>query len=125
RASVEAVDGGDDLVFLGAEGVMRIATCQLERRLVGFGAGVTEKGTVGEGRIHQLFRQAQRRLIGEDIGDVPELASLLGQRLHQRRVCMPEHVHGNASGEVDQLSPALIPYSRALAAHRNEGGWSE
>src|SRR5690606_9212180 len=38
---------------------------------------------------------------------------------------MPQHVHGDAAGEVDQFSPALIPYSRTLATHRNEGGWSE
>ena len=38
---------------------------------------------------------------------------------------MPEHVHGNAAGQVDQLSPALVPYARTLASHRNKGGWGE
>jgi len=56
---------------------------------------------------------------------VPELAGLFGKRLHQRRVRMPQHVHGNTAGEVDQFTPALIPYSRTLATHRNEGGWGE
>src|SRR5690606_27748668 len=125
RAPVEAVHCRDDLVFLGAKDVMGITTRQFERRLVGLGARVAEERALSKGRIHQLFRQAQRRLVGEDIGDVPQLTGLLGERLHQCRMGMAQDVHSDTASQVNQLSPALIPYSRTLAAHRNKGSWSE
>ncbi|MDT4815155.1 hypothetical protein FQZ97_481770 [compost metagenome] len=121
-AAVEAVGRRDDLVLVRAVDVVGITAGQFERRLVGLGAGVGEEHALGEGGFHQLLGQAQGRFVGEHVGDVPDLARLLGQRPHQRRVRVAQGVHGDAAGEVDQLSTALVPDSRTFATHRNEGG---
>ncbi|MNH20925.1 hypothetical protein D3C79_807140 [compost metagenome] len=119
-ATVEAVNGGDDLVLLGAETVVGDTPGQLERRLVGFGAGVAEERTVGEGRIDQLVRQAQGRLVGEHVGHVPQLVGLLGQGANQRRMGMAKDVNGDAAGEIDQLAARLIPDAGARSTDGNE-----
>lgn len=95
---------------------------ELERGLVGLGAGVAEEHALGEGGIDQLVGQAQGRLVGEHVGDVPQGVGLLGQRLDQCRMAVTEGVDGDAAGEVDQLATALIPDSRTQATHRNKGG---
>ena len=120
-AAVEAVGSGDDLVLFRTEAVMGNATRQLERCLVGLGAGVAEEHALGEGRFDQLLAQAQGRLVGEHVGDVPQGIGLLGQRRDQCRVAVTQHVDGDAAGEVDQLSTTLIPDSRTQAAHGDEG----
>jgi len=99
-----------------------IATGQLAGRLVGFGAGVGEEHPVGEGMVHQLARQAQGRLVGVDVGHVPELAGLLGQGLDQRGMAMAQGTDGNAASEVDVFAIGLIPDARTLSSHRNERG---
>ncbi|MNJ82351.1 hypothetical protein D3C77_816920 [compost metagenome] len=53
---------------------------QLQRGLVGFCAGVTEKYFVGKGGINQLFGQAQHRLVGITVAQMPKLACLFDQR---------------------------------------------
>ena len=121
--TVEAVERGDDLVLLRTETVMGDAAGQLEGGLVGLGAGVAEEHALGEGGIDQLVGQAQGRLVGEHVGDVPQGVGLLGQRLDQCRMAVTEGVDGDAAGEVDQLATALIPDSRTQATHRNKGGW--
>jgi hypothetical protein len=98
------------------------ATGQLEGGLVGFGAGVAEEHALGKGGVDQLVRQAQGRLVGEHVGDVPQLVGLLGQRLDQRRVAVAQYVDRDAAGEVDQLATRLVPDAGTLATHRNEGG---
>jgi hypothetical protein len=120
--AVEAVERGDDFVLLAAETVETDTTGQLERGLVGFGAGVAEERTLGKGRVDQLVCQAQGRLIGEHVGHVPQLVRLLGQGTDQRRVRVAQYVNGNPAGEVDQLATGLVPNAGTGATHRNEGG---
>ncbi len=121
-APVEAVAGGDDLVLLRAVDIVGVAASQLEGRLVGLGAGVGEEHPLGEGGVHQLARQAQGRLVGEDVGNVPDALGLLGERLDQRRMRVAQGGHGDAAGEIDQFAAALVPDARSLASHRDEGG---
>ena len=117
--TVEAVAAGDDLVLVGTKVVVRPTPRQLERRLVGLGAGVDEQHTVGKGRRHQLGCQPQGRFVGHDIGHMPELLRLLGQHLDQLRVGMAQRVDRNATGQIDIFPALLIPQARTLAAHRN------
>jgi hypothetical protein len=60
------------------------------------------------------------RSVGEPVRDVPDLARLLLDRLHHRRVAVAERRHGDAAREVDVHAPVLVPDARALAAHRQE-----
>ena len=119
RATVEAVGAGDDLVLGRTTGVMPPAARQLEGRLVGLGTGVGKKHPLGKGGLHQLVGQAQRRLVGHDVGDVPQLAGLFGQCLNQGRVCMAQCVHRNTARQVNVFSAFLVPQTRARAANRN------
>ncbi|VTR27076.1 Uncharacterised protein [Serratia fonticola] len=48
----------DDLVLFSVATIQRMFSRQLQRGLVGFRAGVTEKYLVGKGGINQLFGQA-------------------------------------------------------------------
>ncbi len=120
--AMEAVQRRDDFVLVFTELFAGITTRQFQCRFVGLGAGVAEEHAVGKGGVHQLVRQTQSRLIGEHVGDVPELARLLGERLDQCRMGMTEGVDGDAAGKVDQLAARLVPDTGAFAANRNEGG---
>ncbi|MNO85798.1 hypothetical protein D3C76_771770 [compost metagenome] len=108
---METVERGDDFVLFRAEAVMGDTTGQLEGGLVGFSPGVTEEHALGESGIDQLAGQLQGRLVGENVGDVPQLVGLFGQRTDQRRVGMAKDVHGDAAGKVDQLAARLVPDS--------------
>ncbi|KAF1023951.1 MAG: hypothetical protein GAK37_03202 [Pseudomonas sp.] len=121
-ATVKTVQRRDDLVLLAAKTVERHATGQFERGLVGFGAGVAEEHTFGKRGIDQLVRQSQRWLVGEHVGDVPQLVGLFGQCADQRRMGMAQYVDRDAAGKVNQLAPRLVPHARTLATHGNERG---
>ncbi len=106
---MESVLKGDDATFLAPKAIVGIFTRQLERCLIGLGAGVTEEDPVGEGSIDKHFGQTQDRLIGVAVAGMPELAGLVGQGLHQTRMGMPQRVHGDAAGKIDILFALLIP----------------
>ncbi|SSK86718.1 Uncharacterised protein [Klebsiella pneumoniae] len=123
RPPVEGVLESDDAAFFTAKAVVGIFTRQLERRLIGLSAGVTEEDPVGEGGIDKHFGQTQDRLIGVAVAGMPEFAGLVGQSLHQTRMGMPQRVHGDAAGKIDILFALLIPQPRPGAPHRNKRRW--
>ena len=51
---------------------------------------------------------------------MPELLALLGERLDQFGVCMPQCIHGNAPRQIDVLSTGLVKETGALATHRDD-----
>ena len=83
---------------------------QLDRGLVGLGAGVAQEGALGEARgRHQLLRQPQRRLAVEDVAGVPEFAGLFHQRGGQLRGAVAQAAHRDAGGEVDVVAALAVP----------------
>ena len=118
-AAMEGLTEGDDLVLLLAMGVVGETTRQLERGLVGLTTGGAEVDLVGEGALGQRLGQRQCRLVGVDIGQVPDLVGLVLERLDQRRVAVTQRGDGDATGEVDVLATFLIPQTATLAAYRN------
>ncbi|MNE49031.1 hypothetical protein D3C80_1435260 [compost metagenome] len=106
---MEGVFERHNSAFLRAKMIVSVFTCQLERRFVGFGTGVTEKDFFGKGRVDQFFSQAQRRFVGIAVAGMPELRGLIVQRLTQRRMRMPEGIHRNPTGKVDILFTLLVP----------------
>ena len=123
RPPVEGVLESDDAAFLTAKAIVGIFTRQLERRLIGLSAGVTEEDPVGEGGIDKHFGQTQDRLIGVAVAGMPEFAGLVSQGLHQTRMGVPQRVHGDAAGKIDILFALLIPQPRPGAPHRNKRRW--
>ena len=84
-AAVEGALGGDHVGAAGAPG-------QLERRLVGLGAGVGEEhlARAAPSSVEQPLGQRDLRLGGEEVRDVAERRELGGDRLDQRRVGVAE-----------------------------------
>ena len=115
-AAVEAALGGDDVGAAGAPG-------ELERGLVGLGAGVGEEhlaGPAGAEQREQLLGELDLRLAGEEVRDVAERLELVGDRLDQRRVGVAERVDGDAAEQVDVLLAVGVPDVGALAADERQ-----
>ncbi|MCW0462677.1 hypothetical protein NB717_003745 [Xanthomonas sacchari] len=94
---------------------------QLDRRLVGLGAGIAQVRLLREARgHHQFLDQAQRRLAIEHVAGVPQLVGLFEQRRLQVRIVVAEPAHGDAGGQVDVVAPLAVPHPRALAALQHQ-----
>ena len=117
---MEGLTEGNDLVLVGPVLVMGPTTRQLQRGLVGLATGRAQIDLVGEGTLGQLPGQLQCRLVGVDVGQVPQLVGLGLEGLDQDRVAVTQRVHRDAAGEVDVLAAFLIPQTAAFAAHRDD-----
>ncbi|MCW0425706.1 hypothetical protein NB713_003649 [Xanthomonas sacchari] len=94
---------------------------QLDRRLVGLGAGIAQVRLLREARgHHQFLDQAQRRLAVEHVAGVPQLAGLFEQRRLQVRIVVAEPAHGDAGGQVDVVASLAVPHPCALAALQHQ-----
>ena len=122
---MERVFEGDNFALVGAEFVVRILARQLQRGFVGFSTGVTEENFIGEGRLHQGFRQLQHRFVGIAVADVPQLIQLRFQRVSQRRIRMTQRVNRNAASHVNVLFTLLVPDAGARRFHRDKRRGSE
>ena len=107
--TVEALVEGDDLGLVGTELVDGVAAGQLEGGFVCFGTGVAEIDLLGEGGVNQLLGQAQGRLVGHHVGEVPQLLTLGFQGLDQLGMAMTEAIDRDPAREVDILAAFLIP----------------
>ncbi len=84
--------------------IVGIFTRQLERCLIGLGAGVTEEDPVGEGSIDKHFGQTRDRLIGVAVAWYartcrPGRSGLAPDADGHA----PQRVHGDAAGKIDIL----------------------
>ena len=122
RAAVERGQARDDARLVRTEFGMRVFTGELERRFVGFGARVAEERALGERRFGQGTGQAQHRLVGVAVAEVPEGVELFGQRFVHFRMGMAQRGDGDARGEVQILLAFLVPQVQARCAHRHHGG---
>ncbi|MNS92713.1 hypothetical protein D3C72_1268570 [compost metagenome] len=102
-AAVEGAEARDDARLVRSELGVRVLARQLQGRFVGFRARVAEEGAVGEGRFRQRQRQAQDRLVGVAVAQMPQIIDLLGQHVDQRRMAVTEAVDGDAGGEIEVM----------------------
>src|SRR6266702_1914984 len=121
RAAMERLRERDDFEFVRAVTLECDPARQLQRGFVRFGARVGEERTVRESQVFETFGEAQHRLVGVAIADVPQLAALLVQHFQQLGMRMTERGAGNAAGEVDIVAALRIPDARAETAIRHEG----
>src|ERR1700722_11709825 len=82
---------------------------QLDRGLVGLGAGVAEIDLATEARLRKTLSQAHRGLRVEQVARVHQASNLLAYRRHHARVTMAEARHGDAAEEVEVLLPVNVP----------------
>ncbi len=117
---MERIETGNDARLAWTEFAVRIFTRQLEGRLVGFRARVAKKGPIGKRRFGQRTCQAQHRLIGVAIADMPQGFRLCTQRFDDHRIGMPQAGDGNACGEIEITIALLIPHFQSGGAHRHQ-----
>ena len=98
-----------------------IAARGLDGAFERLGAGIGEEHLVGEGRGDQPL--GEPALAGNlvEVGDVPELAGLLGQRRDEMRVAVAERVDGDAAGEIEIALAVVGDQPAALAPLEGQG----
>ncbi len=117
QAAVEAAEQADDLDL---RGIVRraVTTGELDRALVGLGAGVAEeREAVGPAqRALQALRQRDLRRGVEQVADVGQGPGLLRDGLRDRRVGVAEAGHRQAAEEVEVAPAVGVDQPGALAA---------
>ena len=116
RAAVERVGEGE---HAGACAARVVQARELERGLVGLGAGVAEPDApvvARAGQPHEPLGEFECGLGGEVVGHVGERRRLRRDRVDEHRVRMAERVHRDTGEEVEVLVARVIPHASALAA---------
>ena len=98
-----------------------IAARRLDGALDRLGAGIGEEHLVGEGRGDQPLGEAALAGNLVEVGDVPELAGLLGQRGDEMRVAVAERVDGDAAAEIEVALAVVGDQPAALAPLEGQG----
>src|SRR6185437_14913096 len=84
------------------------------------GAGIAEEDRVGEGVGDQPLGKPLLPGDVEEVGGVPHLLDLLGQRRDEMRVRMAEHGDGDAGGEIEVFAAVGGEEIGALAPFKGE-----
>ena len=97
-------------------------TCQLERGLIGLGAGIAEHNpgviSVPASELNELLAQCQRWLRGENVGHVPHRGNLLGHSFHDGRMCVTQRVDCNTGEQIQVFLALGIRDNSALTLHK-------
>ena len=114
-AAVEGALGGDDVGAAGAPG-------QLERRLVGLGAGVGEEHLArsAPSSASSFSASSTCGALAKKLEMWPSVPQLAGHGLDEGRVGVAERVDGDAAEQVDVLVAVVVPDVRALAAGEHQ-----
>jgi hypothetical protein len=116
--AVEAVLRGDDHRPVGPG----MPPDQLERGLVGLGAGVgQEHPAVGLQQAEQPLGQLHLPLVQEQVRGVNQPPGLLGDRRDDRRVRMAEGADGDPADQVQVLGAVDVPDDAAPAVIERDG----
>ncbi len=97
-----------------------VAPGGFDRGLDGLGAGIGEEDSVGEGRFGETLPQPLLPVDVMQVGDVPELPRLLGQRRDELGVRVAERGHGDAAREVEIALTLLREEKGALAPREGQ-----
>ena len=94
---------------------------QLERGLVGLGAGVAEEGRLHAGQGAQALAQAFLPVDAEHVGGVQQQAGLLGDHGGDLRVRVAQGGHGHARNGVQVFGAVLVPEPGPTATDEGDG----
>ena len=123
RAAVKGAGEGDEAIALGRAVRRVVAPRRLDRAFHRFGAGIGEEHAIGEGDGAQPLRQPLLAGNAVQIGDVPELLGLGGERLDELGMGVTERGHRDARAEIEialafgcEQVGALAPLENEIAA---------
>ncbi len=105
--AVKAALEADDAEALGIAVHEMVAARHLEGELAGLRSRIGEEHRVGKSVRHQLGGQHLLPRHPEQVGCVPELAGLVGERLDQLGIGMAERVDRDPRPEI-QVSPPIL-----------------
>ena len=120
RAAVKGALERDDAVALRLAAHRLIFARHLDRAFHRLGAGIGEEHHVREARRAQPPGQPLGLGDAVEIGNVPDLLGLLGDRLHQMRMGVAERVDRHPRGEIEVALAVGGDQPRALAALERE-----
>jgi hypothetical protein len=122
RAAVECALESDDAIALRLPIGGVILARDLDRALHRLGARIAEEHEIGEALRAQPLGQPFPLGHAVEVGHVPDLAGLFGQRRDQSRVAVSEHVHGHAGGEIEVALAVVGGQPSAVAPLEGEVG---
>ncbi len=96
-------------LVLTSELLQTVASNQLDRRLVCFGAAIAKENPLGKRMVAQLARQLRLRQDVVEIGDVQQLFRLLPNRPDDSGVTVTQTVDRDSRQEVEVLFALGIP----------------
>ena len=85
---------------------------ELDRRLVGLGAGVGEEDAIGEGVLAEQLGEVDLLRDVEVVGDVQQRGGLLAHGPDHLGMAVAERRHRDAAGEVEVLLAIRVPDAR-------------
>ncbi len=95
---------GDEAVALGIAARRVIFPRHLDRAFQRFRTGIGEEHDIREGEFRQALREPLAFRNPVDIRDMPELAGLLGERVHEMRMRMARDIHRDARRKIQEAS---------------------
>ena len=120
RPAMEGSSEGQDADALGLAFRPVIAAGDLDAAFDRLGAGVGEEGVVGEGEVDIALREALLPRHAIHVRCVPELVGLVGKRLDQRGVCMPQRIDRDTGDEIEIGSALVVIETHALASLQHD-----
>ena len=88
---------------------------ELDRRFVGFGAGVTKEHRTHRGARHQLARKVPRRFVMIEVAGVHQRLRLRRNRLRDRRVRVAQRADRDAADAIEVAAPPVVDQLAAFA----------
>ena len=110
-AAVESALERDDLVAMLGRAVQ---ADQLDRRLVGLGAGVAEERLPAEAPFRKRLGPKPLQLGVPGVGDVDQLAQLIADGLDHRGRAMTQQVAAPAGKQIEIAIPLVVPHPGIL-----------
>ena len=95
--------------------LMTVKPRQLDRRFIGLATGIAKEHFVHAGVLRQPVGQALLLPDLIKIGDMDETPCLLGERLDQARMGMPERIDGDARERVEIALAVFVKDQRTLS----------
>ena len=122
RAPVEGALEGDQSELLGMAARRMIFAGGLDGAFQRLGAGIREKDIVGEAGVREALGQQLRFGNAKEVGDMPELAALVDERLDEMGMAVAQTADRDARAKIEIAGPIGRLEPAALASREGHIG---